>query len=176
MKKYMFVLLLTASFSHRLFAQMEDKVAYRAGFVELGGPSIVFTFNYDFRFDKTMPDGLGLRAGIGGYAVGESYEVSVPVMVNYLAGKRGKYFEAAGGAIFAKSTMDILFLREKSFPIAGAVYLGYRIQPADGGFVFRAGLPFIFGSYSDFNYTTNLTENRFFASPWYPGVSFGYAF
>ena len=76
-----------------------DNPSTRAAYLELGGPSFYYSFNYDFRFHPETPGGWGMRFGAGGYAVENSYAFSVPVLVNYLTGKRGNYFETALGVI-----------------------------------------------------------------------------
>ncbi|WP_194774332.1 hypothetical protein [Pararhodonellum marinum] len=84
----------------QLFAQ-EGKLPTNAVYVELGGPGLPYSFNYDFRFDKTKIDSWGMRIGAGGYAVsgGDSF-FSLPVQINKLMGNGPHYFEIGGGATF----------------------------------------------------------------------------
>lgn len=140
-------------------------VATQAVMVELGGTGLIATFNYDSRFSRTSPDGLGAKVGIGGIVVSDYSIFTIPVMVNYLAGKHGKYFEAGIGGTYSNAGF-FAYASESFDPIIGSLYFGYRGQPEDGGFVFRIGLCPVFGN----------IEDTFFFIPYYGGISFGYAF
>lgn len=132
-------------------------------FFELGGPGLA-SINFDTRFNKSDA-GLGGRVGVGGFSVGTSGDrvgiVFIPIAANYLIGKDGKnYFEVGGGitpVIASASNADGNFT--STF---GHVSFGYRMQPAEGGFTFRAFINPVFGS-------------GFFI-PYYAGISFGYKF
>ncbi|MBI1781900.1 MAG: hypothetical protein HYR66_11100 [Sphingobacteriales bacterium] len=142
-------------------------------YFELGGPGLA-SFNFDTRFAK-KEDGLGGRIGIGGFSLrttfnngtGTSTErasvIFVPVGVNYLLGKDGKnYFELGAGVtpVFTSSKND---LGSDNFSSTfGNILFGYRMQPQNGGFTFRAFINPIFGSFG--------------FVPYYGGVSFGYKF
>lgn len=151
-----------------LFAQKATKAAY----VELGGAGIA-SINYDMRIMKKN-DGLGFRVGIGGFSVNDgSYKTTalfVPVGLNYLLGKDNKhFFELGAGATFVslkeKNTFNDPYYQNKNDKFNstfGHLYFGYRVQPEDGGFLFRAGLTPIFG--------------KGYFIPYWAGVSFGYAF
>ncbi|HLW50948.1 MAG TPA: hypothetical protein VKZ78_08240 [Sphingobacteriaceae bacterium] len=121
-------------------------------FVEIGGPGFI-SANYDFRFGETR-NAWGMRAGLGYFAVdGESF-FTVPVQVNYLLGRGGNYFEIGGGASFLSlgytefsydgwgNSMHEEKINETQ--IMGSMTFGYRKQPIDGGFNFRAGLSPVF--------------------------------
>ena len=151
-----------------LFAQKATKAAY----VELGGAGIA-SINYDMRVMKKN-DGLGFRVGIGGFSINDgSYKTTalfVPVGLNYLLGKDNKhFFELGAGATFVslkeKNTFNDPYYQntnDKFNSTFGHLYFGYRVQPEDGGFLFRAGLTPIFG--------------KGYFIPYWAGVSFGYAF
>ncbi|AGA78725.1 hypothetical protein [Echinicola vietnamensis] len=133
---------------------------------EIGGPGL-FTFNYDTRF-KEGGKGWGARAGLG-YIANDSYKLfTIPVGINYLLGNEqdGKYFELGANATFTSSEDN--WFEDDDDPendgnhVLGSLVFGYRKQPIDGGFTFRAGLSPYFGS--DFFY------------PFVPYLSFGYAF
>jgi hypothetical protein len=127
-------------------------------FVELGGPGLA-SLNYDMRL-QNQEDGLGFRVGLGGLTIEDVSVVFFPVGLNYLLGKDGKnYFEIGGGitALAAKDDFDGNF--STTF---GHLNFGYRLQPANGGFLFRAGIVPIFN------------KDGFF--PFYAGISFGYKF
>jgi hypothetical protein len=147
-----------------VFSQQGAKAIY----FELGGPGLA-SINFDTRFNKTEK-GFGGRIGIGGFSItttdlfsGEeerSGAVFVPIGVNYLLGKDSKnYFELGGGVtpVFGTGDTDDNF--SSTF---GHILFGYRMQPANGGFTFRAFISPVFG--------------KGFFIPYYGGVSFGYKF
>lgn len=157
MKKYFF-LILFATISNFSFAQSAAKSIY----AELGGPGLA-SFNFDTRFMK-REDGIGGRIGVGGFNIDGESLLAIPVGLTYLIGKDDKhYFEIGGGATYISYKSDFLYddpgTFEKSF---GHLYFGYRVQPKEGGFLFRAAIVPIFG------------KGGFI--PYYAGVSFGYKF
>jgi hypothetical protein len=115
-------------------------------YAELGGPGLA-SINFDTRFSK-KEDGLGGRIGIGGLSIDGEGAVFVPIGLNYILGKDSRNYFEMGAGDFAETFGHILF--------------GYRMQPKDGGFTFRAFINPVFG-------------NGFFV-PYYGGVSFGYKF
>ncbi|OFY33936.1 MAG: hypothetical protein A2X17_02160 [Bacteroidetes bacterium GWF2_41_61] len=146
-------------------------------FFELGGHSLIFGFNYDTRFNK-KPDGIGGRVGIGYMAVSGARFFSLPVAVNYLMGKDGKYFEMGAGAtlISMGEKYDYYPYTEMGYSaptttnrtkLIGNISFGFRRQPVNSGFMFRAGVAPVFGLDDD---------KSFFFFPFLPYISFGYAF
>jgi hypothetical protein len=136
----------------------------QTGFVELGGPGLA-SINFDTRFSNKN-DGFGGRAGIGGFSVRDNFSDSkaglifLPIGVNYIFGKDNKnYFEIGAGVTPVFGTGDISSDFSETF---GHIILGYRMQPPNGGFTFRAFMCPVFG-------------NGFFI-PYYAGLSFGYKF
>ncbi|NVJ86051.1 MAG: hypothetical protein HWE15_07080 [Algoriphagus sp.] len=161
-------------------------------FVEIGGPGLPYSFNYDFRFNKEKMDSWGLRLGASGYAVsgGESF-FSIPIMANRLYGKGPHYFEMGFGFTFFgfnDSSEDYYCIdgyfdqntgqyvcsnyggNDYSFildvdgspSVMGTMNFGYRRIPVDGGFMWKISLNPIFNN------------NGFW--PLYAGVGLGYAF
>lgn len=135
-------------------------------YFELLGPGATYSFNYDTRFQETL-NGLGGRVGAGYIAVDGNGVFSAPVMLNYLLGKGGRYFEMGLGATYISFSSDqsasdneVLFIDEST--VFGTMVFGYRRQPVDGGFMFRAGLSPFFG------------QGNFI--PYYAYISFGYNF
>jgi len=138
-------------------------------YVELGGAGLFFSANYDARFSKRK-DGFGGRIGFGFVSDNGDSFTSIPVQLNYLAGKHGKYFEVGAGAVYVyykndyNHTADVIYfhaLHGGSSTVIGTMTFGYRYQPVEGGFSFRG------------------TFNPLFnASSFYPygGISFGYTF
>lgn len=136
--------------------------AAKSVYFELGGPGIA-SFNFDTRFGN-KEDGLGGRIGVGGFSLTIDGEkngvVFIPIGLNYLLGKDTKnYFEIGAGItpVFASSDGDGNF--SSTF---GHLNFGYRLQPQNGGFTFRAFITPVFGGFGFI--------------PYYGGVSFGYKF
>ena len=142
--------------------------AAKSVYFELGGPGLA-SFNFDTRFGK-KEDGFGGRVGVGGFVISSNDGtggkdrvgvIFVPIGLNYLLGKDGKhYFELGAGVtpVVASSTFE----SENFSTTFGHVLFGYRLQPKEGGFTFRAFINPIFGSFGFI--------------PYYGGVSFGYKF
>ncbi|WP_295672096.1 hypothetical protein [uncultured Mucilaginibacter sp.] len=123
-------------------------------FVELGGPGLYFSANYDTRFSKRR-DGIGGRIGVGYLDNYGSSFTSVPVQLNYLLGKKSKYFEAGLGVtwVYFKAPgnvySDIIYFNRTQggkSTVLGTMTFGYRYQPVDGGFSFRASFNPLFNS------------------------------
>jgi hypothetical protein len=131
-----------------------------AVYAEAGGPGLL-SINYDMRFTPTQ-DGLGFRAGFGGWSIGDSKLIFIPIGLNWITTKNGTdYFEAgAGGTIVSNSNKepgDGPF--KNSF---GFLSLGYRKQPAQGGFFWKASLVPVVG--------------KGFFWPYWVGFGAGYTF
>ena len=174
-----------------LLAQTEPvSVPSRAVYVELGGAGLPYSFNYDFRFDKSQTDGWGMRVGLGGYTTTNESFFSAPIMVNRLFGKGVHFFEVGMGATFfafdntyddyclygyidqntgqyiceqySNSTYSFILDVNSSPSLMGTMNFGYRRIPENGGFTWKVNLNPIFNN------------NGFW--PLYAGVGFGYAF
>lgn len=159
MKKSVLILCLSILALTELSAQK----AAKSVFFELGGPGVA-SINFDTRFSK-KESGLGGRIGVGGFSFNfdsdeNSTIIFVPVGLNYIVGKDNKnYFEMGAGItpVFYSGEGDGDF--SSTF---GHLNFGYRLQPLNGGFTFRAFITPIFGSFG--------------FVPYYGGVSFGYKF
>ncbi len=138
------------------------QTAAKTIYAELGGPGLA-SLNYDMRFQK-KEDGLGFRVGFGGFSIDGESLVLVPAGLNYIISKDGKnYFEVGAGATFVNANSNNGFNDDGPFNTTfGHLNIGYRLQPRNGGFLFRAAINPIFGN------------GVFF--PYYGGVSFGYKF
>ena len=112
------------------------------------------------RFNK-QNDGLGGRIGVGGFQIDGAGATFIPIGLNYLIGKDQKnYFELGAGATFVSVSNKAV---DGEFGSTfGHLSIGYRYQPAKGGFLFRAAITPVFG--------------KGFFIPYYAGISFGYAF
>jgi hypothetical protein len=170
------------------FAQDQPVVPTRSVFVELGGSGLAYSFNYDFRFDKTRIDSWGMRVGAGGYKIGGDSFFSLPVLVNKLYGKDDRYFELGLGMTFfgvdnepysycqsfdsngncigplvtEESDVNFILPVDGSPNLMGTMNIGYRKIPENGGFTWRVNLIPIFNN------------NGFW--PLFSGIGLGYAF
>ena len=134
-------------------------------YFELGPPGLA-SINYDMRLQK-KEDGLGFRVGVGGFSIDGTSAIFIPFGLNYLMGKdQRNYFELGAGA-------TIVSIKERNYfngtsgsdnfsSSFGHIYMGYRLQPKNGGFTFKAGITPVFG--------------KGFFIPYLPAVAFGYKF
>lgn len=110
-------------------------------YFELGGPGIIYSFNYDGRLSG-YENGIGFRIGLGGASVNREGYYAIPFQLNYLAGNRGKYLELGAGATYAPG----LELFDNDGNSYGTFTIGYRKQPVGRkGFTFRAAFTPIIG-------------------------------
>lgn len=156
-------------FSANLFAQETNdasRVARSSTYIEVGGPGLITSFNYDLRI-RNVNDGLGVRLGVGGFMIDGDGLFAVPAQLNYLSGKRGKYFEVGAGITYCSSSGTIFMTdTETDSNVIGTLTFGYRYQPNKGGVNFRVGLSPIFGNNDDGGYFI----------PYLPYLSLGYTF
>jgi len=152
MKKIFFVFTLAMAAFHYASSQSAQSVYF-----ELGGPGIA-SFNYDLRFSGRQ-GGLGGRIGFGSSIDGNSV-LYLPLGINYLIGKEKHFFEMGAGVtpVFGvdypgDSVLSELFVH---------LLFGYRFQPINDGFIFRAFICPVYNS-NDF-------------VPYYFGLSAGYKF
>jgi hypothetical protein len=135
--------------------------AAKSIFFELGGPGLA-SFNFDTRFTN-KEDGIGGRVGVGGFGIDGASIVFVPIGLNYILGKDSKnYFEFGGGITPVFVSGDFTDDGDSFTGTFGHLTFGYRMQPLNGGFMFRAFISPVFG------------KGGFI--PYYGGVSFGYKF
>jgi hypothetical protein len=116
--------------------------APQAVYFQVGGSGPILSANYDRRFGKKL-DGAGFAVGIGYFTDSEESIFSIPVSINYLIGRKTHFVELAGGATFVSDTYEDWWsgsgenITETYFIYH--VNVGYRHQPATGGFFFRGG-------------------------------------
>ncbi|MDR7132358.1 hypothetical protein J2X69_004725 [Algoriphagus sp. 4150] len=190
MKRVILGFLLLLSCQLVMAQEAETRPATQTVFIELGGAGLPYSFNYDFRFDKSKRDSWGMRVGFGGYAIDGDSFYSLPVMINKLYGKGNHFFEMGLGATFIAFKNDNYYYdncyydhngnyicnpvsgsnSETSFildidgspSVMGVLNFGYRRMPTDGGFMWKVNLNPIFNN------------NGFW--PLFAGMGFGYAF
>jgi len=126
-------------------------------YVEFLGSSILTGISYDMRLNKGVMDGIGVRAGIGGLNVdgtddqGNFYDiglVTIPIEFNHLVGKGKHSFQSCVGILPAYATVggagdfsDNQWVEVDGFGLVGGfMFLGYRRQPLENGFMFQAQL------------------------------------
>jgi hypothetical protein len=144
-----------------VFNGITNGQAAKSMYFELGGPGLA-SINFDSRF-SSKEDGIGGRIGVGGFSIDGTSVVFVPISLNYLLGKDGKnYFEIGGGITPVFVSDDDVDEDDNFTSTFGHLNFGYRLQPAKGGFTFRAFITPLFGSWGFF--------------PYWGGVSFGYKF
>ncbi len=121
--------------SGHLFSQ-EKISSQRAQSVygEVLGNGLIFSANYDFRFAPKQ-NGLGMRVGLGFFGGSGGGILTVPVGLNYLAGKGPHYFEAGFGYTYATFTSSEDFLNGSGSILVPSV--GYRYQALSSGFIGR---------------------------------------
>ncbi len=140
---------------------VEAQTAAKSVYFELGGAGLA-SVNYDMRFQK-KEDGLGFKAGVGGFDIDGTQALFIPVGLNYLLGKdQRNYFEIGLGVTFVSINEDYYYSGDRFSTTFGHAFFGYRLQPKNGGFLFRAGITPIF--------------NKDGFVPYWAGVSFGYKF
>ncbi len=176
-----------------LFAQTNQDVETPSNnklfYVELGGPGVIMSMNYDMRFNPNSRLGLGVRVGAGfGVAefdknTGRQYHYenyydggyynnvethsyySFPVQINYVFGREhsASTFEIGGGASFLTRKVSLYnYDSTQEGHVIGGLSFMYRLQPVRGGFSLRVGFTPIIGTAGDL----------------FPmgGISLGYAF
>ena len=132
-------------------AQQRD--ATSSLFVEGGGPGLLYSINYELLFD----DDYGIRAGFSylplsatGGAGGASVTLfTVPILANYLVSFGSSALELGGGATIIKAngaaSGNGMAVSASGTVVLGTAIMGYRRQPADGGFQFRIGIEALVG-------------------------------
>ena len=153
--------LMIIAFISTIFSTAAHTQAAKSVYFELGGPGLA-SFNFDTRF-APKEDGFGGRIGVGGFSIGGASAIFLPIGVNYLLGKDSRnYFELGGGITPVFLSEDFTGDDDSFSGTFGHLVFGYRMQPLDGGFTFRAFICPVFG------------EGGFI--PYYAGLSFGYKF
>ena len=111
----------------------------RTVFLEVGGPGLALTVNYDSRFGNRR-DKWGYRVGAGYYNTGANSVASVPLQINYLYGSGSSFLEVGAGTTFLNSkgsTKGTFFQFDNITGFIGTASLGYRYQQDNGGINFR---------------------------------------
>ncbi|MBS9523044.1 hypothetical protein KI659_03350 [Litoribacter alkaliphilus] len=167
MKKLLFSAVILFFVANICKAQAPERSKSQGVFVEVLGNGLLYSVNYDTRFSQSM-NGFGGRAGIGYIAIEGVRLTTVPLLVNYLFGHEKHFFEVGIGATIVAGSAETdngfgpVGERDRASGAFGTMSIGYRLEPTDGGFLFRAGITPVFDS------------TVFW--PLWPQLSFGYAF
>jgi hypothetical protein len=120
----------------------------RSVFLEVGGPGLALTANYDTRF-KEGTDKWGYRIGAGYYNTGANWVATIPFQVNYLYSLKNtgsgsfaesSFVELGAGTTFVRSqgsTRGTTFQFDNITGFIGTATIGYRYQQDRGGINFR---------------------------------------
>ncbi|UKJ07808.1 hypothetical protein [Solitalea lacus] len=169
MKKILLSLLILSAtcITTTIKAQSTSKIANKLFYTELGGPGVLFSANFDGRFDKNKKLGLGYRIGLGFSTYEQDissssntnnyyYEtetrnyLTLPIGINYILGKEGSanMFEIGAGLTLLSKKVSIYNYenQDEGSNIIGAISFMYRRQPIDGGFSWRIGFTPIIGT------------------------------
>lgn len=169
MKKIFFTCLISSLFLNASAQYGKDgsgsTAPAKAVFFEVGGPGLA-SINYDMRFTKSEK-GIGGRVGFGGFSLGANGDrttvLFIPLAINYLLGKDEKhYFELGAGVTPVIVNETFSGTKDEFNSTFGHLNIGYRLQPKEGGFFFRAAINPVFG--------------KGFFWPYYGGIAFGYKF
>jgi hypothetical protein len=138
-----------------------QKIKYTTvAFVELLGAAGLYSINYDMRTAKGRRDGWGFRVGYERIAVtltdttggiSEKSDIAftaVPIVLNYLFGKKKGFLELGIGATYFKfngkttgvasvETYQVETFKQSFGSIIGSFNIGYRHVPYKAGFMYR---------------------------------------
>jgi len=139
--------------------EKQESARQKSIFVEfLGSGLSIATGNFDIRFNKGNPEGLGMRVGIGGGAISEDPLIgegstktkmfSIPLEVNYILGKKNFALEAGCSLTYVSITEDSTFKlfgdyttsHESENVIVSYVPIGFRLKPKVNGFMLKFNL------------------------------------
>ena len=135
-KKIILPLLLFILLHQTVGAQNGSKNIY---YIDIG--LNLFFIGVGINYERMLNDNFSIRVGsnIGTViwsAEGNNHGISFPVTLNYMTKGAGK-FEIGGGA-----GLRINLLEKRKLGIWPAGRIGYRHQPKDEGFMWRAGFDF----------------------------------
>ncbi len=135
-------------------ATAQHKVSKHASQLQLEvlGRGGLFSLNYDARFAK-REKGIGYSIGIGGaplglggYSCNDGFQLSIPVSLNYLAGKNKHLFELGAGfvpvlisgtKVFCTLPPDKKYFFSDDTGSYGYLLAGYRYQPMSKKLTYR---------------------------------------
>ncbi|GHU68506.1 hypothetical protein FACS189413_05560 [Bacteroidia bacterium] len=162
--------MVTIPVSAQFSRQSESEVYNKLFYVELGGPGVIMSMNYDMRFNQESRLGFGFRVGAGfgisdfkvatgngGYGY-EAFDYqthsyySIPLQINYVFGKEhsSSTFEVGAGTSFLTRAVSLYnYDTVKEGQFIGHLSFMYRMQPVRSGFSLRVGFTPIIGTAGD---------------------------
>jgi len=158
---------LNRSFLTTLFFYLISNISYSqlnkpTLYFELGGPSLLYSINYDARFIKNKK--IGFRIGLFAFPYETGLGYSSPIQLNYVIGKKHGLELGAGIVIYSRNQNDNL--NEKNVYFSPAVL--YRYQSSSGLNIRLGFQPVLFA------HRFNDTAGGLFL--FWPSASFGYRF
>lgn len=135
----------------------DERSAKNAVYLELLGNGGLYSVNYE----RALMDRVTARIGFSYLSLGASSTdstgqqtnakltfITAPVMANYLVGDRNHNLELGAGALLVYAGGEVsgsgTGASAEGVGVAGTATVGYRYQPVDGGFLFKAGFTPIF--------------------------------
>ena len=115
-------------------------------FVELLGNGVLYSLNYDHKFFDHASARIGfsyipLSGGSSSNPDDRVQVLLVPILVNYLVGNGNSRLELGAGPLLAGVSANVENETINGVGNGGFTgTIGYRLQPRDGGFLFRIGL------------------------------------
>jgi hypothetical protein len=141
---------------------LDQEYSRHAVYLECGGQGVLYSVNYDYRFTKFFAGRVGFtHFTIPSFFIADLTLTGFPVMGEFLLGGVDHFFEIGLGVIPVIGETSFSVFSSSKSGVIGTAHIGYRYQPADGGFLFRASIPAFF------------TDK---GGKIWGGVSFGYAF
>lgn len=123
-------------------------------YVEFFGSNLLMGVNYDQRLRRGQMDGIGFRAGIGGFSAKGTDQgnnigagiVTFPLEFNHVLGKRRSALVTGIGLLPVYATASVngpitnneVVIDEGFGLVGGFLNIGYRAQPLRNGIVFQA--------------------------------------
>ncbi len=141
--------------------QYDDNATGRHFYIEMGGPGVLLSANFDSRFERGAKIGFGYRIGAGfsTTTVDNSYDtrtcsyLTFPLGVNYVFGRSNSphAFEVGAGITAMTRKVDLYnyYGNYKEGNFIGHFSFMYRLQPMGGGFSWRIGFTPIVGTAGD---------------------------
>jgi len=144
------LLIVTVCLSETVHSQQAGVLnAHNAVYIELGGPGMLYSVNYEYRIVRQFSLRAGFTIWKFPFLIASVDMMAAPVMINLLLGGRHANLEIGIGLLAGRAAGEWLIgggsLGETTF-VVGTGTIGYRHQSIDGGFVFRIGFTPVFSS------------------------------
>jgi hypothetical protein len=132
------------------FTCVESKGQTQSIYAELGGQSVLYSINYEYKFAEKNKKALFLRGGIMAIpttAFAETrVEIGMPLEAGYVLGEKNHHFEVSTSIFMITEAKNTNLVGSTNQPSGGTTMtylwmnrIGYRYQKPDGHFLFRAG-------------------------------------